>query len=113
MKWDGADTSPPYSFSQTIIFGTDWTSPIDLHDVQVSVGDNYCGSTFTGTVTITHDVAAVLEGPTPTGPYTVEFYVDDVLQGTALETASPYMLDLGVLGAATFLGLGLSYRRCL
>ena len=89
--WSNADNSPPFSLSQTITFGTDWNQSVDLHDVQVSVGDNYCGSTFTGTVTLEYDV------PEPAlitnfGPYGV---IDQNLK--TISWTVPYGTNLATL----------------
>ena len=91
--WTDSDVSPPFSNSKTVTFGTNWLQAVDLHDVQVSVGDNYCGSNFTGTVTLEYDVPlpAII---TSFGPYAV---IDQNLKtinwtvpyGTNLTTLTP------------------------
>ena len=72
------------------------TSPAP-HGLQISLDSPFNNQEFiTGTsVTVS---ATVLSG---TGPYTVEFFVDDVSAGTAT-TSDPYTLNLGALANGSY-----------
>ena len=130
--WTGGDDGPGTLITETKTAGSSWTGNIDLNAVQLSIGNNYALSSWSGTLTVEYDVTtltAQLTSPLanqeyPSGqPVTVSANVFDpgltltdtvtfhttpvspsgsVVHTVSSATSSPFEADLGVLPAGTY-----------
>ena len=60
MGWGG----PGDTVTATKTAGVDWSGDVDLNAYQLSLGNNYATSTWSGTVTVEYDVSVLLAAPT-------------------------------------------------
>ena len=131
VGWAGGDGGPGTIITQTLTAGVDWTGNIDLNAVELSIGNNYAESSWSGTITVEYDLttltvalttpanaqafetgtsitasAALLEP----GAFnnTVTFHTTPIspagptVQTVSSDVASPFTADLGVLPAGSY-----------
>jgi hypothetical protein len=131
VGWAGGDGGPGTTINQTLTAGVDWTGDIDLNGVQLSIGNNYAQSTWSGTITVEYDVTALTVALTsPMNAQAIESGTSIVVTAAVLEpgaftdtvtfhttptspagptvstvstdTSTPFSADLGVLPVGSY-----------
>ena len=131
VGWAGGDGGPGTIITQTLTAGVDWTGNIDLNAVELSIGNNYAESSYSGTITVEYDVTTLtvaLSTPANAQAYesgtsimasaavldpgafnnTVTFHTTPIspagptVQTVSSDVASPFTADLGVLPAGSY-----------
>jgi autotransporter-associated beta strand protein len=92
LGWNGGDDGPPNGAVIDSKTSGNWSGDIDLSTAQLSIGNNYAGATFSGTVTVAYGGTAFPVSLTKVGNGTLELRgVIAYTGGTTIEAGTLYV----------------------